>query len=164
LSTKQKKLSDFLEGVAEQEKIEREETNVHGSGTYEDRERLVVPFDEVYEYWYLEGYTDEIKGTYGVSTAVRVTSPEGVKHTLWLGSHEQTHFLRKLSTWTLPLNPGRDEKGLDLPKGRGLSYPFKITFCRQKELSEKSGYEFNKFVMRLDAYGDDVEFELEALQ
>lgn len=163
MTDKQKKLSDFLEGVEANEKAEREENQVHGSGTYDERERLIVPFDELYEGWFLEGYTPDIEGKFGTSVAVRLTSPEGVKHTLWLGSYEQRHFLSKIERWTGSTNAGKDEKGNDLPKGKGLDFPFKVTFCRQKETSEKTGYEFNKFVMRLDAHGEEVEFELDSL-
>ena len=166
MSTKQKKLSDFLEGVEEQEKTEREENpSIHGSGTYDDgyNTRLDVPFDEVFVGYYLEGYTDEIPGKYGVSTAVRLTSPTGEKCTMWLSSFEQAHFLRFVDRLTLPTNPGNDEKGNELPKGQGLSLPVKFSFCRTKELSEKTGNEFNKFVPRLDAYGEEVQFELDSL-
>ena len=112
---------------------------------YED---LKAEFDKVYENYIVEGYTSDIESEYGgTNTAVRMTSPDGAKMTLWVGSVEQNIFHEKISHW---------EK-------QGHSLPVKISFARTKATSGKTGREYNKLTIKTIATGEEVALELETL-
>ena len=139
----QKTLDDFLREASEEEE-EHRTSDVE----YEDRTTLKAEFDKVYENYIVEGYTSDIESEYGgTNTAVRMTSPDGAKMTLWVGSVEQNIFHEKISHW---------EK-------QGHSLPVKISFARTKATSAKSGREYNKLTIKTIATGEEVALELETL-
>jgi|TARA_B100000287_G_scaffold419868_1_gene458584 hypothetical protein len=141
--TTQKSLDDFLREASEEEE-EHRTSDVE----YEDRTTLKAEFDKVYENYIVEGYTSDIESEYGgTNTAVRMTSPDGAKMTLWVGSVEQNIFHEKISHW---------EK-------QGHSLPVKISFARTKATSGKSGREYNKLTIKTIATGEEVALELETL-
>ena len=141
--TTQKSLDDFLREASEEEE-EHRTSDVE----YEDRTTLKAEFDKVYENYIVEGYTSDIESEYGgTNTAIRMTSPDGAKMTLWVGSVEQNIFHEKISHW---------EK-------QGHSLPVKISFARTKATSAKSGREYNKLTLKTIATGEEVALELETL-
>lgn len=141
--TTQKSLDDFLREASEEEE-EHRTSDVE----YEDRTTLKADFDKVYENYIVEGYTSDIESEYGgTNTAIRMTSPDGAKMTLWVGSVEQNIFHEKISHW---------EK-------QGHSLPVKISFARTKATSAKSGREYNKLTIKTIATGEEVALELETL-
>ena len=141
--TTQKSLDDFLREASEEEE-EHRTSDVE----YEDRTTLKAEFDKVYENYIVEGQTSDIESEYGgTNTAVRMTSPDGAKMTLWVGSVEQNIFHEKISHW---------EK-------QGHSLPVKISFARTKATSAKSGREYNKLTLKTIATGEEVALELETL-
>tara|TARA_B100000902_G_scaffold191912_1_gene183405 strand:+ start:1215 stop:1649 length:435 start_codon:yes stop_codon:yes gene_type:complete len=141
--TTQKSLDDFLREASEEEEEHRT-----ADVEYEDRTTLRADFDKVYENYIVEGYTSDIESEYGgTNTAVRMTSPDGAKMTLWVGSVEQNIFHEKISHW---------EK-------QGHSLPVKISFARTKATSAKSGREYNKLTIKTIATGEEVALELETL-
>jgi hypothetical protein len=140
--SKQTKLDAFLASVNEQEKQDRETS---GSGEFEDRKKLEADRDVLYEGYFLESSQSEIEGTYGSNTAVRITDPTGEKKTLWVSGFEEQHFetfLRRLET-------------------DGVELPVKFSFLRT-QVESKTGNTYNKLQLRLDASGDDVQFELDS--
>ena len=141
--TTQKTLDDFLREASEEEE-EHRTSDVE----YEDRTTLKADFDKVYENYIVEGYTSDIESEYGgTNTAIRMTSPDGAKMTLWVGSVEQNIFHEKIAHW---------EK-------QGHSLPVKISFARTKATSAKSGREYNKLTLKTIATGEEVALELETL-
>ena len=82
----QTKLSDFLKEVGEEDELHRTpDVEIESYTT------LKANFDEVYENYIVEGFTSDIASEFGgTNTAVRMTSPEGEKVTLWVGSYEDT--------------------------------------------------------------------------
>ena len=141
--TTQQTLDDFLREASEEEE-EHRTSDVE----YEDRTTLKADFDKVYENYIVEGYTSDIEREYGgTNTAIRMTSPDGAKMTLWVGSVEQNIFHEKISHW---------EK-------QGHSLPVKISFARTKATSAKSGREYNKLTLKTIATGEEVALELETL-
>ena len=141
--TTQQTLDDFLREASEEEE-EHRTSDVE----YEDRTTLKAEFDKVYENYIVEGYTSDIESEYGgTNTAIRMTSPDGAKMTLWVGSVEQNIFHEKISHW---------EK-------QGHSLPVKISFARTKATSAKSGREYNKLTIKTIATGEEVALELETL-
>tara|TARA_B100000287_G_scaffold213932_1_gene201912 strand:- start:158 stop:592 length:435 start_codon:yes stop_codon:yes gene_type:complete len=141
--TTQQTLDDFLREASEEEE-EHRTSDVE----YEDRTTLKADFDKVYENYIVEGYTSDIESEYGgTNTAIRMTSPDGAKMTLWVGSVEQNIFHEKISHW---------EK-------QGHSLPVKISFARTKATSAKSGREYNKLTIKTIATGEEVALELETL-
>ena len=142
MSEKQTTLSDFLDEVDKEN-----ENNAVPETNLVEREPLRAEFDTVYENYIVEGYTAGIEGDYGTSTAVRMTSPNGEKVTMWVSSYEATHFENKVKGW---------EK-------EGISLPVKISFARTKAESAKSGRTYNKLNLKTVAHGDEVQFELDAL-
>tara|TARA_B100001778_G_scaffold302698_1_gene279548 strand:+ start:440 stop:874 length:435 start_codon:yes stop_codon:yes gene_type:complete len=141
--TTQQTLDDFLREASEEEE-EHRTSDVE----YEDRTTLKADFDKVYENYIVEGYTSDIESEYGgTNTAIRMTSPDGAKMTLWVGSVEQNIFHEKISHW---------EK-------QGHSLPVKISFARTKATSAKSGREYNKLTLKTIATGEEVALELETL-
>ena len=141
--TTQKTLDDFLREASE-EAEEHQTADVE----YEDRTPLKADFDKVYENYIIEGFTSDIDSDFGgTNTAIRMTSPDGAKLTLWVGSIEQDIFHEKIAHW---------EK-----QGHGL--PVKISFARTKATSAKSGREYNKLTIMTIATGEEVGLELETL-
>ncbi len=142
--TTQKKLSDFDRRFQEQEE-EHQTANVDYD---EDRQSLKAEFDKVYENYIVEGYTSDIESDFGgTNTAIRMTSPEGVKVTLWVASVEQKIFHEKIALW----------------ENQGHALPVKISFKRVKATSAKSGREYNKLMIITEATGDEVRLELDTL-
>ena len=144
MSEKQTSKDEFMKNYEEQAK---DEVGLAPSGEYEERDTLKAERDTVYSGYFLESYQGEIKGNYGMNTAVHLTSPDGDKLTLWVNNWEEQHFLGFVSKL--------EEKGTELP--------VKIDFLRTKEASQKSDREYNKLRIMLTASGDEVKFELESL-
>lgn len=142
MSDKQTTLSNFLDEVAkENEKNAVPETNLV------ERENLRPELNEIYKDYIVEGYTSGIEGEYGTSTAVRMTSPDGKKVTLWLSSFMADHFESKAKGW----------------EQDGISLPVKISFAKTEATAAKSGRTYNKLNIKTVAHGDEVQFELDAL-
>ena len=143
--TNQTKLEDFLNEVETQV---TEHRDTFGTGEFVDRETLKAAHDNLYEGYILESFSHDVQGQYGKNTALRLTSSEGTKMTLWVNGVEEEQFKSFYATRV-------EQAGHDLP--------VKISFLRTKKLAEKSGRTYNKIQFRLDAHGQDVQFELEAL-
>ncbi len=139
----QTKLSDFLKEVGEEDELHRTpDVEIESYTT------LKATFDEVYENYIVEGFTSDIASEFGgTNTAVRMTSPEGEKVTLWVGSYEQDHFLRKVAQW----------------KKQGHDLPVKISFARVKVPSKDGKREYNRLQIKTIAVGDEVATELQTL-
>ena len=141
----QKSLDEFMKNYEEQS---TEDKAAVASGEYEDRETLKAERDQVYENYYLESFQDGIEGKYGNNTAVRLTSPEGTKLTLWVNGYEEEHFNTFL---------GKLEK-------KGVSLPVKIDFLRTQEESKSgNGRSYNRLRIMEVASGEEVQFELDSL-
>ena len=140
----QKSLDEFMKNYAEQNE---EDKDAVASGEYEDRETLRAERDQVYSGYYLESFQDGIEGKYGTNTAVRLTSPEGTKVTLWVNGYEEEHFnafIEKL-----------DKKGVSLP--------VKVDFLRTQEEAKTSGNKYNRIRFLEVASGEEVQMELNSL-
>ncbi len=140
----QKSLDEFMKNYAEQNE---EDKDAVASGEYEDRETLRAERDQVYSGYYLESFQDGIEGKYGTNTAVRLTSPEGTKVTLWVNGYEEEHFNAFM---------GKLEK-------KGVSLPVKIDFLRTQEEAKTSGNAYNRLRIMEVASGEEVQFELDSL-
>ena len=140
----QKSLDEFMKNYEEQS---AEDKDAVASGEYEDRETLKAERDQVYENYYLESFQDGIEGKYGTNTAVRLTSPEGTKVTLWVNGYEEEHFNAFM---------GKLEK-------KGVSLPVKIDFLRTQEEAKTSGNAYNRLRIMEVASGEEVQFELDSL-
>ena len=139
----QKSLDEFMKNYAEQNEEDRDTV---ASGEYDERETLRAERDKIYAGYYLESSQDGIEGKYGTNTAVRLTSPEGTKLTLWVNGYEEEHF-----------NAFVEKLGK-----KGVSLPVKIDFLRTQETS-KSDNKYNKLRIMEVASGEDVRMELESL-
>ena len=144
-TTNQPTLDNFLNEVEAQVSEHRES---FGTGEIVDRETLKPEYDTLYEGYILEGYNHEVQGQYGKNTAVHLTAPTGEKMTLWVSTIEEDQFKSFIAT--------RIEQA-------GHELPVKISFLRTQKTAEKSGRTYNKMQFRLDAHGQDVQFELDAL-
>ncbi len=143
MSTTQKTLDDFLQRVAEED-----ETHRTSDVEFVDRVSLKAEFGTMYENYIVEGYTSDIKSEYGgTNTAIRLTSQEGEKLTLWVGSYEQDHFHRMVARW---------EK-------QGHSLPVEITFARTKVPSKDGNREYNRLNIETVATGEEVTLKLQSL-
>lgn len=140
----QKSLDEFNKNYEAQNE---EDKDAVASGEYEDRETLRADRDVVYSGYYLESSQDGIEGKYGTNTAVRLTSPEGTKLTLWVNGYEEEHFNAFMA---------KLEK-------KGVSLPVKIDFLRTQETSKTSDNKYNKLRLMEVASGEDVQMELESL-
>jgi hypothetical protein len=139
----QKSLDEFMKNYAEQNEEDRDTV---ASGEYDERETLRAERDKIYAGYYLESSQGGIEGKFGTNTAVRLTSPEGTKLTLWVNGFEEEHF-----------NAFVEKLGK-----KGVSLPVKIDFLRTQETS-KSDNKYNKLrIMEVDS-GEDVRMELESL-
>jgi hypothetical protein len=140
----QKSLDEFNKNYEAQNE---EDKDAVASGEYEDRETLRADRDVVYSGYYLESSQDGIEGKYGTNTAVRLTSPEGTKLTLWVNGYEEEHFNAFMA---------KLEK-------KGVSLPVKIDFLRTQEEAKTSGNAYNRLRIMEVASGEDVQMELESL-
>jgi len=141
----QTKLDDFLNSVEKQVSEHRES---YGTGEIEERETLKAERDILYEGYILEGYTSDVQGKYGTNTAIRLTSADGDKLTLWVNGYEEEHFLQFMASRV-------NQAGHELP--------VKVSFFRTQRTAEKTGRTYNKILFRLDAQGQDIQFELDSL-
>ena len=140
----QKSLDEFMKDYDVQNEGDKDAV---ASGEYEDRETLRADRDKVYAGYYLESSQDGIEGKYGTNTAVRITSPEGAKLTLWVNGYEEEHFNNFM---------GKLEK-------KGISLPVKIDFLRSQEEAKGTGNMYNRLRIMEVASGDDVKMELDSL-
>ena len=140
----QKSLDEFMKNYAEQNEEDRDTV---ASGEYDERDTLRAERDKIYAGYYLESSQDGIEGKFGTNTAVRLTSPEGTKLTLWVNGYEEEHF----NAFVAKL-----EK-------KGVSLPVKIDFLRTQETSKTSDNKYNKLRIMEVASGEDVRMELESL-
>ena len=144
MSDTQKSLDEFMKNYEAQNEVDKD---LVGSGEYDERETMRADRDTIYSGYYLESYQAGIEGKYGENTAVRITSPEGEKLTLWVNGYEEQHFnafMEKL-----------DKKGLSLP--------VKFDFLRTQEEAKESGRSYNRIRFVLTASGEEVQFELDSL-
>jgi hypothetical protein len=141
--TNQTTLEDFLAEVKEQEG----ETRGHGSGEFEDRTTLKADRNILYRNYIVEGFTSDIQTKFGLNTAVRLTSPEGEKVTLWVSGYEESHFLGFVKRC----------------EGEGQDLPLKVSFARTQQTAAKSGNTYNKLNIKLEDSGEDVQIELDNL-
>ena len=140
----QKSLDEFMKNYAEQNEEDRDTV---ASGEYDERDTLRAERDKIYAGYYLESSQDGIEGKFGTNTAVRLTSPEGTKLTLWVNGYEEEHF----NAFVAKL-----EK-------KGVSLPVKIDFLRTQETSKTSDNKYNKLRLMEVASGEEVQMELESL-
>jgi len=124
----------------------QEDKEITASGEYDERSTLKAERDRVYSGFFLESHQGGIEGKYGENTAVRLTSPEGDKLTLWVNGFEETHFNQFIE---------RLEK-------KGIELPVKIDFLRTQEES-KTGNKYNRLRLMEVATGEEVQFELDSL-
>ena len=140
---RQTSMDEFLKNYNEQVQEDKE---VATSGEYEERTTLRAERDQVYSGYIIESYQGGIEGKYGENTAVRVTSPDGEKQTLWVNGFEEQHFNQFIERL--------EKKGIDLP--------VKVDFLRSQEES-KGGNKYNRIRFMETASGDEVKFELDSL-
>ena len=140
----QKSLDEFMKNYEAQNEEDRDTV---ASGEYDERETLRAERDKIYSGYFLESSQDGIEGKFGTNTAVRLTSPEGTKLTLWVNGFEEEHF-----------NAFVEKLGK-----KGVSLPVKIDFLRTQETSKTSDNKYNKLRLMEVASGEDVRMELESL-
>ena len=140
----QKSLDEFMKNYAEQNEEDRDTV---ASGEYDERDTLRAERDKIYAGYYLESSQDGIEGKFGTNTAVRLTSPEGTKLTLWVNGFEEEHF-----------NAFVEKLGK-----KGVSLPVKIDFLRTQETSKTSDNKYNKLRIMEVASGEEVQHELDSL-
>lgn len=138
----QRSLDEFMKNYEEQVQEDKEVTT---SGEYDERTTLKAERDQVYSGYFVESYQSGIEGKFGENTAVRVTSPEGEKQTLWVNGYEEQHFLQFIERL--------EKKGIDLP--------VKVDFLRSQEES-KQGNKYNRLRIMETASGEEVQFELDS--
>ena len=140
----QKSLDEFMKNYAEQNEEDRDTV---ASGEYDERETLRAERDKIYSGYFLESSQDGIEGKYGTNTAVRLTSPEGTKLTLWVNGFEEEHF----------------NAFVEKLEKKGVSLPVKIDFLRTQETSKTSDNKYNKLRIMEVASGEEVQMELNSL-
>lgn len=144
MSNKQSTLDEFNKNYEAQNK---EDKAAVASGEYDERETLRAERDQIYSGYIMESSQDGIEGKYGTNTAIRLTSPEGTKVTLWVNGYEEEHFnafIEKL-----------DKKGVSLP--------VKVDFLRTQEEAKTSGNKYNRIRFLEVASGEEVQMELNSL-
>ena len=144
MSNKQSTLDEFNKNYEAQNK---EDKAAVASGEYDERETLRAERDQIYSGYIIESSQDGIEGKYGTNTAIRLTSPEGTKVTLWVNGYEEEHFnafMEKL-----------DKKGVSLP--------VKVDFLRTQEEAKTSGNKYNRIRFLEVASGEEVQMELDSL-
>jgi len=124
-----------------------EDRDTVASGEYDERETLRAERDKIYSGYFLESSQDGIEGKYGTNTAVRLTSPEGTKLTLWVNGFEEEHF----------------NAFVEKLEKKGVSLPVKIDFLRTQETSKTSDNKYNKLRIMEVASGEEVQMELNSL-
>ena len=130
-----------------QEQVGQDET-VQGSGEYEERTTLKAERDTVYSDYIIESFQGDIEGKYGTNTAVRVTSPDGEKLTLWVNGFEEQHF----------------NSFIERLQAKGIDLPVKVDFLRTQEKSKKNeNRTYNMIRFMEKAHGEEVQFELDSL-
>ena len=140
----QKSLDEFMKNYEAQNEEDRDTV---ASGEYDERETLRAERDKIYSGYFLESSQDGIEGKFGTNTAVRLTSPEGTKLTLWVNGFEEEHF-----------NAFVEKLGK-----KGVSLPVKIDFLRTQETSKTSDNKYNKLRIMEVASGEEVQMELNSL-
>jgi len=140
----QKSLDEFMKNYAEQNEEDRDTV---ASGEYDERETLRAERDKIYSGYFLESSQDGIEGKFGTNTAVRLTSPEGTKLTLWVNGFEEEHF----------------NAFVEKLEKKGVSLPVKIDFLRTQETSKTSDNKYNKLRIMEVASGEEVQMELNSL-
>lgn len=140
----QKSLDEFMKNYEAQNEEDRDAV---ASGEYDERETLRADRDKIYSGYFLESSQDGIEGKYGTNTAVRLTSPEGKKLTLWVNGFEEEHF----------------NAFVEKLEKKGVSLPVKIDFLRTQETSKTSDNKYNKLRIMEVASGDEVQHELDSL-
>jgi hypothetical protein len=158
MDEKQTSMMEFMENFKEQE---AEDKDLVPSGEFEKRDKLDTERDVVYAGYFIESYQGDIEGKFGKNTAVRVTSPEGTKLTLWVNGYEEEHFgqfmtkIEKKGATTL------DE---DVKTGAiTLTPPVKVDFMRSQVPSKDGDRRYNKIMFILKAHGEEVQYELDSL-
>lgn len=141
--TNQTSLEDFLAEVKEQEGSSR----AFGSGEFEERTTLKADRNVLYRDYIVEGYTSDVQSKFGKNTAIRLTSPEGEKVTLWVSGYEEQHFNAFIKRC----------------ESEGDELPLKVSFARTQQTASKSGNTYNKLNIKLEASGEDVQIELDNL-
>ena len=144
MTGKQKSLDEFMKNYEAQNEEDRDTV---ASGEYDERETLRAERDKIYSGYFLESSQDGIEGKFGTNTAVRLTSPEGTKLTLWVNGYEEEHF-----------NAFVEKLGK-----KGVSLPVKIDFLRTQETSKTSDNKYNKLRIMEVASGEEVQMELNSL-
>jgi hypothetical protein len=144
MTGKQKSLDEFMKNYEAQNEEDRDTV---ASGEYDERETLRAERDKIYSGYFLESSQDGIEGKFGTNTAVRLTSPEGTKLTLWVNGFEEEHF----------------NAFVEKLEKKGVSLPVKIDFLRTQETSKTSDNKYNKLRIMEVASGEDVRMELESL-
>ncbi len=145
MADRQTAIDEFMKGY--QEQVGQDET-VQGSGEYEERTTLKAERDMVYEDYIVESFQGDIEGKYGTNTAVRVTSPDGEKLTLWVNGFEEQHF----------------NNFIERLQAKGVDLPVKVDFLRTQEKSKKNeNRTYNMIRFMENAHGEEVQFELDSL-
>ncbi len=144
MTGKQKSLDEFMKNYEAQNEEDRDTV---ASGEYDERETLRAERDKIYSGYFLESSQDGIEGKYGTNTAVRLTSPEGTKLTLWVNGFEEEHF----------------NAFVEKLEKKGVSLPVKIDFLRTQETSKTSDNKYNKLRIMEVASGEEVQHELDSL-
>ena len=144
MTGKQKSLDEFMKNYEAQNEEDRDTV---ASGEYDERETLRAERDKIYSGYFLESSQDGIEGKFGTNTAVRLTSPEGTKLTLWVNGYEEEHFNAFME---------------NLEK-KGVSLPVKIDFLRTQETSKTTDNKYNKLRIMEVASGEEVQMELNSL-
>jgi len=140
----QKSLDEFMKNYEAQNEEDRDTV---ASGEYDERETLRAERDKIYSGYFLESSQDGIEGKFGTNTAVRLTSPEGTKLTLWVNGFEEEHF----------------NAFVEKLEKKGVSLPVKIDFLRTQETSKTSDNKYNKLRIMEVASGEEVQHELDSL-
>jgi hypothetical protein len=144
MSNKQSTLDEFNKNYEAQNK---EDKDAVASGEYDERETLRAERDQIYSGYIMESSQDGIEGKYGTNTAIRLTSPEGTKVTLWVNGYEEEHF----NTFVEKLDK------------KGVSLPVKVDFLRTQEEAKTSGNKYNRIRFLEVASGEEVQMELNSL-
>jgi len=144
MSNKQSTLDEFEKNYEAQNK---EDKDAVASGEYDERETLRAERDQIYSGYIMESSQDGIEGKYGTNTAIRLTSPEGTKVTLWVNGYEEEHF----NTFVEKLDK------------KGVSLPVKVDFLRTQEEAKTSGNKYNRIRFLEVASGEEVQHELDSL-
>jgi len=145
MAERQTAIDEFMKGY--QEQVGKDES-AQSSGEYEERTTLKAERDTVYSDYIIESYQGDIEGKYGTNTAIRLTSADGEKQTLWVNGFEEQHF----------------NNFIERLQSKGIELPVKVDFLRTQEKSKKNEertYNMIRFMEK--AHGEEVQFELDSL-